>query len=97
MRNATEFDIVLSPLVTEKTTRMSEHSQVAFRVPLDATKPQIKAAVEKLFKVKVKAVNTVRVKGKIKMVRGRPGRRSDYKKALVTLGEGQRIDVTTGV
>jgi large subunit ribosomal protein L23 len=97
MKNATEFDIVLSPLVTEKTTRMSEHSQVAFRVPLDATKPQIKAAVEKLFKVKVKAVNTVRVKGKIKMVRGRPGRRSDYKKALITLGEGQRIDVTTGV
>jgi large subunit ribosomal protein L23 len=97
MRNATHYDIVLSPLVTEKSTRMSEHSQVAFRVPLDATKPQIKAAVEKLFKVKVKAVNTLRVKGKIKMVRGRPGRRSDYKKALITLVEGQRIDVTTGV
>lgn len=97
MRNATHYDIVLSPLVTEKTTRMSEHSQVAFRVPLDATKPQIKAAVEKLFKVKVKAVNTLRVKGKTKLVRGRPGRRSDYKKALITLVEGQRIDVTTGI
>ena len=74
----------------------SEHNQVIFRVPLDATKPEIKAAVEGLFKVKVTAVNTLRVKGKIKRFRGRPGQRSDIKKAIVTLAEGQRIDVTTG-
>lgn len=92
-----QFDIVLSPIVTEKTTRISEANQVAFRVPLSASKPEIKAAVEKLFKVKVTAVNTLRVKGKTKLFRGRPGRRSDYKKALVTLADGQRIDVTTGI
>ena len=92
-----QFDIVLSPIVTEKTTRISEVNQVAFRVPLSASKPEIKAAVEKLFKVKVTAVNTLRVKGKTKLFRGRPGRRSDYKKALVTLADGQRIDVTTGI
>jgi len=91
------YDMILSPVVTEKSTRMSEHNQVTFRVPLDATKPEIKTAVEKLFQVKVKAVNTLRVKGKRKLFRGRRGRRSDYKKAMVTLVEGQKIDVTTGI
>jgi large subunit ribosomal protein L23 len=91
------YDVIISPVITEKATRTSEFNQVTFRVPLDATKPQIKAAVEALFKVKVKAVNTLRVKGKTKLFRGRPGQRSDYKKAMVTLAEGQRIDVTTGI
>jgi len=91
------YDVIISPVITEKTTRVSEFNQVTFRVPLTATKPQIKAAVEGLFKVKVLAVNTLRVKGKTKLFRGRPGQRSDYKKAMVTLAEGQRIDVTTGI
>ncbi len=91
------YDVIISPVITEKATRTSEFNQVTFRVPLDATKPQIKAAVEALFKVKVKAVNTLRVKGKTKLFRGRPGQRSDYKKAMVTLADGQRIDVTTGI
>lgn len=91
------YDVIISPVITEKATRTSEFNQVTFRVSLDATKPQIKAAVEALFKVKVKAVNTLRVKGKTKLFRGRPGQRSDYKKAMVTLAEGQRIDVTTGI
>jgi large subunit ribosomal protein L23 len=91
------YDMILAPVVTEKSTRMSEHNQVTFRVPLDATKPEIKAAVEKLFQVKVKAVNTLRVKGKRKLFRGRRGQRSDYKKAMVTLVEGHKIDVTTGI
>ena len=84
-------------MITEKSTRTSEYNQVTFRVPLDASKPQIKAAVEALFEVKVKKVNTLRVKGKVKLFRGRPGRRSDWKKAIVTLVEGQSIDVTTGL
>ena len=91
------FDVVRAPVITEKATLGSENSQVTFRVALDATKPQIKAAVEELFSVKVKAVNTLRQSGKRKMFRGRPGRRSDYKKAIITLEEGQTIDVTTGV
>jgi large subunit ribosomal protein L23 len=91
------FDIVRSPVITEKATNVSEHNQVIFRVPLTATKRQVKAAVEGLFKVKVTAVNTIRVQGKLKRFRGRVGRRSDYKKAVVTLGEGQRVDVTTGI
>jgi large subunit ribosomal protein L23 len=91
------YGIVLSPVVTEKSTRGADHNQVTFRVTLDATKPQIKSAVEQLFKVKVTAVNTLVVKGKVKLFKGRPGRRSDYKKAIVTLAEGQRIDVTTGI
>ena len=76
---------------------ISEYNQVAFRVPLDASKPQIKTAVENLFKVKVTAVNTIRVKGKTKRFRGIQGRRSDFKKAIVTLAEGDSIDVTTGI
>jgi large subunit ribosomal protein L23 len=91
------FDIVRSPVITEKATNVSEHNQVVFHVPLTATKREVKAAVEGLFKVKVTAVNTIRVQGKLKRFRGRPGRRSDYKKAVVTLGEGQRVDVTTGI
>ena len=91
------YDIVRAPVITEKATAASEHNQVNFRVALDADKRQIKAAVEGLFKVKVTAVNTIRVKGKTKRFRGSLGQRSDYKKAIVTLAEGQKIDVTTGV
>lgn len=91
------YDLIRSPVVTEKSTAGSAHSQVTFRVPLDASKPEIKAAVEGLFKVKVVAVNTLRQRGKWKRFRGRLGRRSDFKKAMVTLAEGQTIDVTTGV
>ncbi len=91
------YDLILSPVITEKATRVSEHNQVVFRVADHATKPEIKAAIEGVFGVTVKAVNTVRVKGKTKMFRGRPGKRSDYKKAMVTLAEGQSIDVTTGI
>lgn len=91
------YDIIIRPVITEKATMGSEHGQVTFEVPLDATKPEIKAAVEGIFKVEVKAVNTLRQKGKTKRFRGMIGRRSDYKKAVVTLAEGQAIDVTTGV
>ena len=91
------YEVIRRPLVTEKSTMGSEHNQVAFRVPLDATKPEIKSAVEWLFKVKVKAVNTVRTKGKVKRFRGRLGKRPDAKKAYVTLEEGHSIDVTTGI
>jgi large subunit ribosomal protein L23 len=91
------YDLVIAPVITEKATMASEHNQVTFRVPLNADKRAVKAAVEGLFKVKVTAVNTIRVKGKTKRVRGRPGRRSDFKKAIVTLAEGSKIDVTTGV
>jgi large subunit ribosomal protein L23 len=91
------YDLILGPVITEKSTRGSEHNQVTFRVRKEATKPDIKIAVEGLFQVKVKAVNTLNQKGKVKRFRGRPGRRSDVKKAIVTLGEGHSIDVTTGV
>jgi large subunit ribosomal protein L23 len=91
------YDIIRTPVITEKATNASEHNQVIFRVPLTATKREVKAAVEGLFKVEVTAVNTIRVMGKLKRFRGRLGRRSDLKKAIVTLGEGQRIDVTTGI
>ncbi|HEV7371930.1 50S ribosomal protein L23 [Arenibaculum sp.] len=91
------YDLIVAPLITEKSTMGSEHNQVTFKVPLDATKPEIKAAVEGLFKVKVKAVNTLIQKGKTKRFRGIVGRRSDFKKAIVTLEQGHTIDVTTGV
>jgi large subunit ribosomal protein L23 len=91
------YDIVRAPVITEKSTMVSEHNQVVFRVPLTSDKRSVKAAVEGLFNVKVTAVNTIRVKGKTKRFRGRPGRRSDFKKAIVTLAEGSKIDVTTGV
>lgn len=91
------YDVILSPVITEKSTRLSESNQVIFRVARDATKPQIAKAVEDLFKVKVKAVNTVRTKGKLKAFRGRRFRKSDVRKAIVTLAEGYQIDVTTGL
>jgi large subunit ribosomal protein L23 len=91
------YDVILSPVITEKATMASEHNQVTFRVPVAADKRAVKVAVEGLFNVKVTAVNTVLVKGKNKRFRGRPGRRSDYKKAIVTLAEGSKIDVTTGI
>ena len=91
------YDVIVAPVVTEKSTRVSEHNQVVFKVRKDATKPQIKAAVEGLFGVKVTAVNTLIQKGKMKRFKGRVGFRSDVKKAIVTLAEGQSIDVTTGI
>ena len=97
MREVDACDVVLTPVITEKATLASEHNQVVFRVARKATKPQIKEAVEKLFGVKVKAVNTLNRRGKRKMFRGRPGRQQDVKKAIVTLAEGESIDVTTGL
>ncbi|MBP5857173.1 50S ribosomal protein L23 [Marivibrio halodurans] len=91
------YDVIVAPVITEKATNVSEHNQVVFKVAKDATKPEIKAAVEKLFDVKVTGVNTLVVKGKTKRFRGRPGRRSDWKKAVVSLAEGSSIDVATGV
>ena len=91
------YGVILSPVITEKATQGSQYNQVTFRVRTDATKPAIRAAVEGLFNVKVKAVNTVNVRGKTKRFRGFVGRRSDYKKAIVSLAEGQSIDVTTGI
>ena len=91
------YDIIRSPVITEKSTLLSENNQVMFNVAKTATKPAIKSAVESLFEVKVKAVNTLNRKGKTKRFRGRPGRQSDVKKAIVTLEDGQSIDVTTGL
>lgn len=91
------FEIVRAPVVTEKSTMGSEHNQVTFKVAKGASKPEIKLAVERLFDVKVEAVNTLVVKGKLKRFKGRIGRRSDYKKAVVTLAEGQSIDIVAGV
>jgi large subunit ribosomal protein L23 len=88
---------ILSPVITEKSTGASEHNQVVFRVPLAATKTEIKSAVEQLFKVKVKAVNTLTTKGKKKAFKGFVSTRSDVKKAIVTLEAGHQIDVTTGL
>ena len=92
------YDTIVGPVVTEKSTQGSEYNQVTFRVRTDATKPQIKEAVEGLFEVKVRKVNTSMVKGKVKRDRrGRQGKRSDWKKATVSLGEGDTIDVMTGL
>ncbi|MBI3452089.1 MAG: 50S ribosomal protein L23 [Rhodospirillales bacterium] len=91
------YGVILSPVITEKATRGSEHNQVTFKVRRDASKPLIKAAIEGLFKVKVEAVNTINVAGKTKRFKGHLGRRSDYKKAVISLAEGQTIDVTTGI
>ena len=91
------YDVILSPHITEKSTLLSEHNAVVFKVANDATKPQIKAAVEALFGVNVTGVNTITTKGKTKRWKGRPYMRSDVKKAIVTLAEGQSIDVTTGI
>ena len=97
MPAARHYDTILSPVITEKATMLSEHNKVIFRVAKDATKPQIAEAIENLFKVNVVKVNTINVKGKTKRFRGRPGRRSDVKKAIITLAEGQSIDITTGL
>ena len=94
---ARHYDTVVSPIITEKTTIVSENNQVVFEVPLSASKPEIKEAVQQLFKVSVTAVNTLRVKGKTKRFRGRPGRRNDVKKAIVTLKDGDSIDIATGL
>jgi large subunit ribosomal protein L23 len=91
------YDLIVAPIVTEKATMASEHNKVVFKVSSKATKPQIKEAVEKLFDVKVKSVNTLVRKGKSKAFRGTFGTQSDVKKAIVTLEEGHRIDVTTGL
>lgn len=91
------YGIIGSPVITEKSTRGSEHGQVTFKVPLTAKKPDIKAAVEALFKVKVAGVNTLIQKGKTKRFKGQKSFRSDVKKAIITLEEGQNIDVGTGV
>lgn len=94
---ARHYDVVVSPVITEKSTILSEHNQVVFEVSIDANKIQIKDAIEALFKVKVMAVNTLRVKGKTKRFRGIPGRRKDVKKAVVTLQDGDTIDIATGL
>lgn len=94
---AEHYDVIRKPIITEKATMASENGAVVFEVARDANKPQIKDAVEALFKVKVTAVNTVVTKGKVKKFRGRPGVRSDVKKAYVTLAEGASIDVSTGL
>lgn len=97
MSSIKHYNTILGPVITEKATLGSEHNQVTFRVAKDATKPEIKAAIEGLFNVKVKAVNTLVQKGKVKRFKGIKGRRPDSKKAMITLEEGQVIDVTTGV
>jgi len=91
------YDVILSPVITEKATMASEHNKVVFKVARNATKPQIKEAVEKLFDVKVKSVNTLIREGKVKAFKGRIGQQSNVKRAIVTLEEGHRIDVTTGL
>ena len=91
------YDVVLAPHITEKSTLLSEHNAVVFKVANDATKPEIKAAVEALFGVTVTGVNTMVAKGKTKRWKGAPYKRSDAKKAVVTLAEGQQIDITTGI
>ncbi len=94
---AEQYDVIRRPIITEKATMASENNAVVFEVAIDANKPQIKEAVESLFNVKVKAVNTSITKGKVKRFKGQLGKRKDVKKAYVTLVEGNTIDVTTGL
>ena len=94
---AAMYDTLLRPVITEKSMTSSESGKVVFTVPLSATKEEIKAAIEAIFNVKVKKVNTVKQAGKVKRFRGYEGVRSDYKKAVITLAEGQNIDVTAGI
>ena len=94
---AQHYDVIRKPIITEKATMASDANAVVFEVAIDANKPQIKEAVETLFNVKVKAVNTTITKGKAKRFRGQPGKRKDVKKAYVTLEEGNTIDVSTGL
>ncbi len=96
-KDARHYDTIVSPVITEKATMASENNQFVFKVARNATKPQIKAAVEALFEVKVTGVNTLVRKGKAKTFRGVRGRQQDFKKAIVTLADGHRIDVTTGL
>ena len=91
------YDVIVAPHITEKATLLSEHNAVVFKVAESATKPQIKAAIEAIYKVQVAAVNTLTQKGKTKRWKGQPYRRSDVKKAVVTLAPGQSIDVTSGI
>ena len=95
--DARHYDVILAPHITEKSTLLSEQNGIVFKVANDATKPQIKAAVEALFSVNVTGVNTITQKGKTKRWKGRPYTRSDVKKAIVTLKDGDSIDVTTGI
>jgi large subunit ribosomal protein L23 len=95
MRQEELYDVIRAPVITEKSTMASENSQVVFKVAMDATKPDIKEAVERLFNVRVKAVNTLVRKGKVRRFRGVKGQQSDFKKAIVTLEEGQTIDITS--
>jgi len=95
--NPKSYDTILSPVVTEKATMGSQHNQVTFKVSMDATKPNIKKAIEEIFNVKVLSVNTTIVKGKTKRFKGHLGKRSDYKKAIVRLAEGSQVDLGTGV
>ncbi len=97
MATARHYDTILSPVITEKATVLSEQNKVVFRVAMDASKDEIAAAVEELFKVTVTKVNTLITKGKTKRFRGIKGRRNDVKKAIVTLADGQSIDITTGL
>ena len=97
MKDLRHYDVIVSPAITEKSTMASEQNQVVFNVARKASKPEIKAAIEALFVVKVTAVNTLVRKGKVKRFRGTIGRQSDVKKAVVTLAEGQSIDVATGL
>ena len=97
MTDLRHYDVIVSPAITEKSTMASEQNQVVFNVARKATKPEIKAAIEALFSVKVTAVNTLVRKGKVKRFRGTTGRQNDVKKAVVTLAEGQSIDVATGL
>ena len=94
---ARHYDVVLAPHITEKSTLASEHNAVVFKVANDATKPQIKEAIEAIFDVSVTGVNTINVKGKTKRWRGKPYKRNDVKKAVVTLKDGDSIDVTSGI
>ncbi len=95
--DARHYDVVLSPHITEKSTMLSEHNAVVFKVASGASKPEIKAAIEALFNVSVTGVNTIVTKGKSKRWKGKPYQRSDFKKAIVTLADGQSIDVTSGI
>ncbi len=97
IENDVIYDVIHKPLITEKSTILGQFNKVTFRVRTDATKKHIKEAVEKLFNVEVKAVNTINQQGKVKRFRGRIGKRNDFKKAIVTLAEGQTIDVMGGV
>lgn len=97
MTDVRHYDVITAPVITEKSTMVSEQNQVVFNVAKSATKPEIKAAVEALFGVKVKSVNTMVRKGKVKRFRGTIGRQNDVKKAIVTLVDGESVDVTTGL